>query len=119
MSSFLDLGSVSHHVHLSLLAGTIAFFDNLPRPLSWIAKPISRLVIVPEDVGGYTSLFAATSVKVREGGDKYKAVYLMPPGIITTPKGQGLDGSLAAQLWDLSEKVVEEVLSRGSVDMEA
>lgn len=79
--------------------------------------PLSQFFLVSIEKGSYTSAFAATSPKVREGGDKYKAVYLMPPDIITPLQGQVLDDTLATQLWTLTEQVVDKVFKDGHVDM--
>lgn len=75
--------------------------------------------VVPVEQGSYTSLFAATSPKVREGGDKYKAAYLTPPNVITPLKRQALDEKLGVQLWTLTEQIVQEIFKDGHVDITA
>lgn len=80
--------------------------------------PLFQYFFKSNATGAYASTFAATSVKVRQGGDKYKAVYLMPPDIITPLKGQALDENLDVQLWALTEAVVEKVLKNGSINGE-
>lgn len=55
-------------------------------------------------------MFAATSIKAR--AEEFKGAMLEPPNKIVQLK---VNEDLAAQLWTLSERVVEQVLADGTV----
>jgi hypothetical protein len=62
--------------------------------------------------GATTALFAATSPTVWAEREKYKGAYLIPPGLIEEPVGNGQDAKLARELWVTSENVVKDVLNQ-------
>jgi hypothetical protein len=62
--------------------------------------------------GATTTLFAATSPKVYADKEAYKGAYLVPPGMIEEPIGNGQNDELARELWATSERVVKDVLKQ-------
>ncbi|KAG8891189.1 hypothetical protein FRB99_003797, partial [Tulasnella sp. 403] len=103
-------------------AGARDYFNFLPWPIRSIAWRIVRFFIATPEVGAYPILFASTSKKIREGHkeDRYKGALLRKPNKIVglAPDDQAVDPTLAKQFWELSEKVVKEVLEEGQVTMD-
>lgn len=64
--------------------------------------------------GATTTLFAATNPKVWTEKQAFGGAYLMPPGKIEEPVGNGSNDGLAKELWDTSERVVNDVLAKRS-----
>ena len=62
--------------------------------------------------GAATTLFAATSPRVWEERKEFAGAYLIPPGKIEVPVGNGGNDELAEELWATSERVVKAVLGR-------
>jgi hypothetical protein len=75
---------------------------------------LAKFVFAPIEKGSATSVFAAASKKVLEEREKgtYKGAYLVPYGKIGSSskwtKGE-LGERLARELWETTEKVLEEV----------
>ena len=64
--------------------------------------------------GAVTSLFAATASEVRSEKEKYAGNYLMPFGF-PSPDDESADAKkavLAAELWIISQTIVDQVLSK-------
>jgi hypothetical protein len=62
--------------------------------------------------GAMTTLFATTNPKVWDEKEKFGGAYLVPPGEIQVPIGNGRNDELAEELWATSERVIQEVLGR-------
>lgn len=60
--------------------------------------------------GANTILFAATNPVLWKEKDKFGGAYLVPPGKIEVPSGNGADDKLAEELWVTSERVVKKIL---------
>jgi len=91
------------------------FGKNVPWPVSSFLWFISGFILSPPEVGAYAVMFTSSSSVVSGEPDKYKGAFIMPPNKIAVPKGQGSDAGLARQLYDVSEKVIDQVLNTGSV----
>ncbi|KZO91903.1 NAD-P-binding protein [Calocera viscosa TUFC12733] len=68
--------------------------------------------------GAATQLFAATSPEVRKDAEKFKGQYLVPYGKLgSTSEVSDLarKPELQIQLWEMTEKVIAEILEKGSV----
>ena len=61
--------------------------------------------------GALTGLFAATDPVVWEEKDRYAAAYLVPYGVIGEKSENAQNEELAADLWELSNKVIQSVLT--------
>jgi hypothetical protein len=61
--------------------------------------------------GAMTTLFAANS-RVWTEKEQFSGAYLVPPGKIEVPVGNGNNDELAEELWLTSERVVREVLGQ-------
>jgi len=60
-----------------------------------------------------TTVFAASAPEVHYKAETYKGAYLMPIEGRATPSrvvGQALDESLAKELWESTERIIEEKL---------
>ena len=66
--------------------------------------------IITVEEGSLTALFAATDPIIREE-KKYGAAYLIPFGVIEEKAGPAKDEDLAKELWESSERVVQQILS--------
>jgi hypothetical protein len=77
-------------------------------------RTIATTFFVPVEKGATTSVFAATGKKVLEERERgtYKAAYLIPYGKIGSSskwtKGE-LGDRLGRELWETTEKVLEEI----------
>ena len=60
--------------------------------------------------GAMTTLFATTNPIVWKEKEKFGGAFLMPPGNIEVPVGNGADDELADELWATSERTVNEIL---------
>lgn len=60
--------------------------------------------------GARTTLFAATSPTVWDEKGKFGGAYLVPPGQIEVPVGNGGNDELAEELWNTGERVLRDVL---------
>lgn len=67
--------------------------------------------IITVEEGSLTALFAATDPIIREEKEKYGAAYLIPFGVIEEQAGPAKDEDLAKELWESSERVVQQILS--------
>ena len=85
--------------------------------LPFIVRPIIRLILwitfdTPE-TGSLTSVFAASAPEVHQKPEVYKGSYLMPVNGKAVPSevvGQALDQELAKELWESTERMIEEKL---------
>lgn len=66
------------------------------------------LGITPAE-GAYNSLFAATSLTVRDDKKLYAGAYLTFVGVISKPSQAASDPLAARDLWETSEKVIKEM----------
>jgi len=64
--------------------------------------------ITPAD-GAITPLFAAAHPEPRESFDTWKGGFVMPYGGLKEPSEMAKDERNARQLWETSEKVLEDV----------
>jgi len=67
--------------------------------------------VAPEQAAGLV-LFAAASPTVRRGKE-YEGGYLRPGPKLAEPSKEAMDEELARDLWELSERVCEEIEQRG------
>ena len=72
---------------------------------------VMRLIGIPLHQGAYTTLFAATSPRVREeeGGRRWKGAYVVPFGEIEEVIGDAKDVQRAEVLWDATEGVKRRI----------
>lgn len=73
-------------------------------------KPVMRQVMVSEDQGSFTTLFAATALQVRSDADMYKGSYVEPVGKITPQHPVTKDKEQASGLWDTTTAVASKYL---------
>ncbi|KZO91901.1 NAD-P-binding protein [Calocera viscosa TUFC12733] len=80
--------------------------------------PIFSWFLLSPLQGATTQLFAATSPEIRRDVDTYKGRYLIPYGKVA-PEGKmsnlAKSPVLAGQLWGMTERVVGDILEKGSV----
>lgn len=57
-----------------------------------------------------TPLFAATDPIVWKEKEKYSGAYLVPFGVLQNPSEAARNEMLARELWEASERVVQDVL---------
>jgi len=62
--------------------------------------------------GAATALFAATAPGVREPAGEFAGAYLVPYGEFARPSKDAGDGLLARRLWEASEELTKEILSK-------
>ncbi|KAI0827091.1 NAD-P-binding protein [Trametes gibbosa] len=68
---------------------------------------LSKVFVSPAE-GAYTSVFAAASPLVKMEKDRYKGVYLDPPGkIVTPPNPLAENKELAGGLWATTEAILQ------------
>ncbi|KAI0048695.1 NAD-P-binding protein [Auriscalpium vulgare] len=78
----------------------------------WLNVWISLTAITPTE-GAHTTLFAATSKTVLAERAKFKGAYLEPFGRVVQPvRREVADRALATTLWETTEKIAADVLSR-------
>lgn len=66
-------------------------------------------------VGAYSAIYAATSAEIRSTPEKYKGALITPPNKLTTISGQAADPQRPSEIWELSEKVVADIVKDGKV----
>jgi hypothetical protein len=59
--------------------------------------------------GEMITLFAAIDPRAWAEKEKFRGAYLVPPGKIEIPVGNGSNDELAEELWATSERVVGDV----------
>ncbi|EJT98037.1 daunorubicin C-13 ketoreductase [Dacryopinax primogenitus] len=105
--------SISLHPGVVHTAGAERVARSFGAGILW---PLVTLFIMTPPQGAITQLFAATSPDVRQNVEKYKGQYLVPYGSVATPSAMARREGLAEELWNLSEKVVQEILEKGKID---
>lgn len=76
---------------------------NIP---TWTLLPFLKMFGSAPHEGAYTSLFAATSPKVKQERPQYAGAYLTPVGVITQPSKEARDPQAAKDLWETTERIV-------------
>lgn len=74
-----------------------------------LGKLLGRLLTLsylPQPLGAYNSLFAATSPIVKERHQDFAGAYLTPVGKITKPGGGGDNAETARDCWETSERAI-------------
>lgn len=74
-------------------------------------KPVMRQVMVSEDQGSFTTLFAAAAPQVRSDANRYKGSYIEPVGKVTPQHPVTNDKEQTSGLWDTTTAVVSEYLA--------
>ncbi|KAL4242751.1 NAD(P)-binding domain superfamily protein [Abortiporus biennis] len=80
--------------------------------LSTVLSPLYKVALMfftPPDKGAYASIFAAVGPTVRAEPEKYKGVYLHPPGVIVSATQDAENIELAKELWDTTESLLKEI----------
>ena len=67
----------------------------------------NKATMITVEEGSLTPLFAATDPIVRE---KYAGAYVIPYGTIDELSDTAKDEHLAKEVWDSSERVVDQIL---------
>ncbi|CZT05848.1 related to light induced alcohol dehydrogenase Bli-4 [Rhynchosporium graminicola] len=99
----ISIISISLHPGVVATDGAMNLIPAFLRPgLKWFGKT--------REQGAASTLFAATSPEVRAKQDKYKGAYLGPGGKLGLASETGRDEKLGKSLWDLSHRVVKDVL---------
>ena len=75
-------------------------------------KPVMRRVMLTEDEGSFTLLFAATAKEVRERPDAFKGKYLEPIGEVKPGHVVANDEEQVRGLWDNTSKEVNKFLAK-------
>ncbi|KAG8938187.1 hypothetical protein FRC04_009313 [Tulasnella sp. 424] len=75
--------------------------------LSYLVPLITVVFGLAPLQGSYTTLFAATSQKIKAEPTKYKGSFLLPYNRVTETSAFGKDKQLAEDLWACSEEVAE------------
>lgn len=74
---------------------------------------VSRVAFMSPDQGAESALWAATARKIAENPAKYQGAYLrQPDDSLGTESNQAKDETLAANLWELSKRVVKEKIGK-------
>ncbi|KZO91902.1 NAD-P-binding protein [Calocera viscosa TUFC12733] len=108
--------SVSLHPGAVVTEGFESSIQKLGFGFIW---PLLRWVVLVGPLQGtITQLFAATSPEVRKDADRFKGQYLLPYGKVAPAKQMSdlaKNPELPGQLWAMTERVVKEILEKGSV----
>ncbi|KAJ3192076.1 hypothetical protein HK101_007094 [Irineochytrium annulatum] len=72
----------------------------------WLVSRIAGLVMMNERSGAMTQVWLAASGEVVR--EDYGGQYFVPVAQLAWPSGRGIDGELGRELWEWSERVVEE-----------
>lgn len=83
------------------------FASRTPFPV--LASIFMGLFFVTPEVGAYNSCFAAASPLIRQHPEKYKAIYLVPVGVIQAPGKNAQRDDLARDLWETTENVLKDL----------
>ena len=103
-----------------LIAGAVDNIKYMPWLLAFLFRFLGPYLTLSIDEGAYTSLFAATSPTVRANREFFKTGWLTPLAKITPlPKGPFKSDQLAKSLWETSDRVVTDVLTKGVVSATA
>lgn len=78
----------------------------------WFLQPLIPWVGITTADGALSSLFAATSERPRREFDKYNGSFVNPGNGFVQRKPQAEDPQLARDLWELTERIVNDALSR-------
>ena len=74
---------------------------------------VSRVAFMSPDQGAESALWAATARKIAEDPAKYQGAYLrQPDDSLGTESNQAKDETLAANLWELSKRVLKEKIGK-------
>ncbi|KAG8858725.1 hypothetical protein FRB96_004862 [Tulasnella sp. 330] len=98
-----------HPGEVSSEGGLRVIEQNFPW-LSWLWIWLISMFALSPLHGSYTSLFAATSIKIRSRPDKYGGKYLYPYDRVGRPSWRGRDRKLGEDLWKASEEVAAKCL---------
>ncbi|KAF4615754.1 hypothetical protein D9613_012425 [Agrocybe pediades] len=93
--------------------GSYTFLSQIP-VFGWVLQLISPLMFTSPRKGALNSAWAAASPEVRlgswkEGGEKYKGVYVLPVGVLDAPSESATSERLARELWDTTEGILKEL----------
>lgn len=78
--------------------------------VGWLLKKtIAPLYFAPWRKGAMTVAFAAAGKDVAEQKEKYEGAYLVPIAKIAKPSQFALDGRLATELYETTEKIIAEL----------
>lgn len=83
------------------------FASRMPFP--WVAAVLFKLFFEVPEVGAHNPCFAAAAPEVREDREKWKGTYLEPVGSIAEPSENARRAGLAKELWDTTERIVEDL----------
>ncbi|KAH7176440.1 daunorubicin C-13 ketoreductase [Dactylonectria macrodidyma] len=86
-----------------------------PNALDIFAGPMKLLmhrVMLSEDEGSFTILFAATAKDVRERPDEFKGKYVEPVGVVKPGHVVGKDEKQVQGLWDTTTNEVNKFLAK-------
>ncbi|KAF8506416.1 NAD-binding protein [Hysterangium stoloniferum] len=86
--------------------------NQAARPLSFLRRPLIKSRALSVEQGAYSSLFAATSQRVRCTPEYFKGSYLVPFGEVHSPSETASDMDLAKRLWDATEKVLLRIFDQ-------
>jgi len=76
----------------------------------WLLKPLVKPVMISTASGAHSALFASTAPEVRKEDPKYRAAYLDSDTSIKQSSAVARDKNLAADLWTLTQSVVDKAL---------
>ncbi|KAG9011028.1 hypothetical protein FRB94_008993 [Tulasnella sp. JGI-2019a] len=98
-----------HPGEVSSEGGLRVIEENFPW-MSWLWVWLISVFALSPLHGSYTSLFAATSIRVRSRPDKYGGAYLYPFDRVGRPSWRARDRKLAEDLWKASEEIAATCL---------
>jgi hypothetical protein len=104
-----NITCISLHPGLVVTPASLSLFDNAIPYLGWLIGWLVRRLALDEVQGAWPLAFAAAGVKVHNDREKYKAAYLTWWEQIEIPTAQARSETLAKELWQTSELVLQEL----------
>ncbi|KAF7313843.1 Protein kinase domain-containing protein [Mycena chlorophos] len=89
--------------------GTYSLGDQIP----FVGRFLYWLIFGSVDNGAKTVVFAAAGKQVAADKGKYEGSYIVPSGKLATPSASARNERLAAELYDTTTKVVDDLLVAG------
>ena len=86
--------------------------DSALDVLAGFMKLIMRRIMISEDEGSFTSLFAATAKEIRNKPDLYRGKFLVPFGKVAPPHPVTENERQIQGLWDNTTKEVNRYLAK-------
>lgn len=93
---------------VSIMPGLVGTENSLAL-YPWYFKPLLGILAVSPKSGATSALFGGTAPEVKQEAKKYEGAHLTIDGSIVKTSAQSTDLVLAADLWNLTQEIVDKI----------